>query len=413
MNITRIIHPIGQGGFYTETLSDGEKVVNIVYDCGGFGNGGQKKMNNYLDSYLTTIDGNKKEIEAVFISHFHADHVNGLQYLLENANVKYLFIPQLTEDVLIEAIVYNFSTIGMDNSTNRYLVDLYKRINNSNVEDNKKREETKDKSTRIIQIPENTGNLSTEISPNNIPDNNDLSLQAWNPQNNNKNIDLCSENIPSGSILYCWKWLYIPFNPMYKTNTLKEELKKEFNKEITIETLPQLLQQKKAVKKCKDIYRNVFGSQHNSYSMTLFSGIIDDHLFSASKNSTQFLEITYYSKNNTNKHLKEYNNANFLYTGDFEPKNNINDLKNFYNISFIWDNVSSIQAPHHGSILNYHDDLYTNRIRGLISVGNNNVYLHPDSETITKIANQGCLPIMVTEDKSSMKIYQYKIIYLI
>ena len=92
MEVTRIIHPVGQGGFYTETLSNGNQEATFVYDCGGFDKE-KKKMTDYLDSFLHSEnaiknpgDSGKKKIEAVFISHFHADHINGLQYLLDKAS---------------------------------------------------------------------------------------------------------------------------------------------------------------------------------------------------------------------------------------------------------------------------------------------------------------------------------------
>lgn len=124
MKITRIIHPVGQGGFYTETLSNETQEATFVYDCGGFDKA-KKKMKNYLDSFLPK-GKSQKQIEAVFISHFHADHINGLQDLLEKAMVKYLFLPQLTEEVLLEAFVYNFCLTGTYNYTNRFLMNLYR-----------------------------------------------------------------------------------------------------------------------------------------------------------------------------------------------------------------------------------------------------------------------------------------------
>ena len=32
MKVTRIIHPVGQGGFYTETLSNDTQEATFVYD---------------------------------------------------------------------------------------------------------------------------------------------------------------------------------------------------------------------------------------------------------------------------------------------------------------------------------------------------------------------------------------------
>ena len=34
MEVTRIIHPIGQGAFYTESIKTNDNLYNVVYDCG-------------------------------------------------------------------------------------------------------------------------------------------------------------------------------------------------------------------------------------------------------------------------------------------------------------------------------------------------------------------------------------------
>lgn len=34
MTMTRTIHPVGQGAFYTECFEDDVRAYNIVYDCG-------------------------------------------------------------------------------------------------------------------------------------------------------------------------------------------------------------------------------------------------------------------------------------------------------------------------------------------------------------------------------------------
>ena len=100
-----------------------------------------------------------------------------------------------------------------------------------------------------------------------------------------------------------------------------------------------------------------------------------------------------------------YNNPNFLYTGDFEPEKNIDQMLNYYHK--YWNEVSTVQVPHHGSKNNYDVKLYEKPIRVIVSVGNANPYHHPDIDTLIKIRDQGCHPVIVTEDKSSMRIYHY------
>lgn len=368
MKLTRIFHPIGQGGFYTEKLTEEDQTLNVVFDCGGFDSSGQNKMKKYLDSYINYVDDyqqkQKIKIDAVFISHFHADHINGLQYLLDNTCVRYLIMPQLSEDLLLEAFVYNYCQTGTYNRVNQFLLRLY--VNHITNNQNSYNQDT-----TIIQISNGISNTSVQMG---VP-----------------GSGVVSHILDSGTEFYFSKWKYIPYNSkidLTKIRTLKSELERVTGPISNIEDLPQLIK-KITVKKCKDIYSSVFGEDHNSYSMTLFSG---------NQNSSQI------NKKSPNSNL---DNPNCLYTGDLEPCSNINDLKDIAIYGQYWDQIASIQVPHHGSQYNYHKDLYEYPIRGIISVGNNNSHKHPNIDTLLKIHDNGCEPIIVTDDKSSMKIYQY------
>lgn len=402
MEVTRIIHPVGQGGFYTETLSNGTEEATFVYDCGGFDKG-KKKMTDYLDSFLHSEnaiknpgDFGKKKIEAVFISHFHADHINGLQYLLDNAEVKYLFLPQLTEDILLEAFVYNYCLTGTYNYTNRFLMNLYRGNAKYGMGDN---------STKIIPIDTTNDNgIPENFNAENFSDEG-FTIKAWD-FNQKNDLELVSlKSISPNLILHYGQWLFIPFNPKVasdKVIALKERLVKKTGGRIEIKTLSTLLKSI-GVKECKKIYTEVFGKQHNSYSMTLLSGTLEHVRRSHCKKIPDCQDI-HPLCDDSFFHPCCYN-PNILYTGDFEPANNIKELQRYYSV--FWKEIATIQIPHHGSINNYDEGLYKHPIRGVVSVGNENTYHHPDIETLVKIQNQGCHPVIVTEDKSSMKIYHY------
>ena len=71
LELTRVLHPIGQGGFYTETFNDSfNDVFKMAYDCGS-----ETCSPHDIISYLKKYIPKKKiNIDAVFISHLHDDH---------------------------------------------------------------------------------------------------------------------------------------------------------------------------------------------------------------------------------------------------------------------------------------------------------------------------------------------------
>lgn len=92
MEMTRTIHPVGQGAFYTECFEDNGKKYNIVYDCGSDTTTSSAR-NSLIDKEIKQIFEKEEIINALFISHFHRDHINGIATLLRHCRVKYVFLP--------------------------------------------------------------------------------------------------------------------------------------------------------------------------------------------------------------------------------------------------------------------------------------------------------------------------------
>ncbi len=88
-------HPVGQGLFYTGQLCTHpyflHKNFNFVYDCGGSPN----RINNCVQHFVNNLQNtpNNHTIDALFISHFHWDHINGLMALTQKLKVKRIFMP--------------------------------------------------------------------------------------------------------------------------------------------------------------------------------------------------------------------------------------------------------------------------------------------------------------------------------
>ena len=381
MEVTRIIHPVGQGGFYSETFKKGYDVFNVIYDCGG---NSKTSIDAYLENYYPS-DLYSNTIDAVFISHLHDDHINGLQYLLENLNVKYLFLPQLTKNEKLEIVSHTLINNRIDfEFVSNLLNDESSEING----------------TKIIRVKHDNGESQAIMEINNDTD---------------KSFDTISVNtIECGTKIHLLnKWLFIPYNPpvVDNNNGFEDCLKNELCVDnIDVDNLPSIVKEK-GVKSVKDAYEKFFKSNHNAYSMALFSGLAktetrpyykycDDCCIELFRHCYHFRKMNGYRKH------KYCTIPNCLYMGDFDTEKQIENLKRFYRNGF-WETVASIQSPHHGSRNNFSPDLYEYAHKSFISVGEKNKYHHPNVDTIIGIVEKGCQPIIVTESLSTMRMYHY------
>ena len=84
MFFKRILHPVGQGAFFTEQFLDesGKVVYNVVYDCGSF-----TSQPNLLEYEIRNTFERNAHIDLLFISHFDEDHVNGLMTLQNQTKI--------------------------------------------------------------------------------------------------------------------------------------------------------------------------------------------------------------------------------------------------------------------------------------------------------------------------------------
>ena len=387
MELTRTIHPVGQGGFYTESLKDdNDKEFMVVYDCGG---NNMQFMEDYLKSFIhKSPSGDKIVIDAVFISHLHADHINGLKYLLDNAYVKYLFLPQINYDMLIEVILYNNLHINLRDY--QYLTNFILSIS----EDQSRYGET-----RIVQVHPATNDDRIDVEG----DGNAIYLD------NNTNVPNPLRAGTKISFSTTPKWLYIPYNPPVcqdKAGSFPEFLKLSLGiTSLNPIEMPDIVKTY-GIDNLRKLYMNYFRNNHNSYSMTLFSGLRKPDcyhfdLYHRRHKKYRWCDCDYC------RYRKIHETPNCLYTGDFESLKYVSNLHSYYND--LWDTITSIQVPHHGSRNNYHPDLYDYTYRGFVSAGTRNRYHHPNIDTLINIHHEGCRPIVVTDDLSTMYVDYYKL----
>ena len=365
MKLVRTFHPVGHGAFYSEVLYDDNDIAiqTVVYDCGTLSK--QKYLFQEIDELKRATMTDK--IDALFISHFHTDHTSGIEYLSRVFDIERIFIPVLTDALLVESLFFNTINYAVNCTANRFLGSC---------------RTGRRKYNKIIKI-----DTLEDFNNNKEP----IHLDKVNQDEFNYPVIFSS---PAYS-----EWVYIPYN--IKNNSaedLLDRLKNDkifrlaFNRrgKVLIGKLKDII--KSNLGYCKKIYNSIYKGFHNSYSMTLYSGI--------GCNICRYILCPFC--------------CNCLYMGDFEAnpnyhRNNTNcdNLISFY--KDYWDGIRLLQVPHHGSEHNLNADLYTPEKLCIMSVGVPDKFNHPDRITIDTIIAKQSIPIIVTEDSMTKQMFTYNL----
>ena len=378
MEIIRTFHPVGQGAFYSERFyKDEERAAgyNIVFDCGtSWGYIG--KMKKVVSQAFNQND----EIDYLFISHLDYDHVSLVDTLLTTVHlVRNIVLPLISEEELL--IVQSYHRISNHGSVVAFLQKIIRHIRGIHDDDYANGDYS------IIFV-------GSEVNPNIIGANGRIWINGtaqagrWTPD-----------------------WVFIPYNVGYRSR--KQELimqfdsllaKPDFNQEMIrigeapvqnggelyerlktqafVRTVLENDAMKKAIKKA---YENLPGGT-NENSLLLYSG---------PANIENDYEVMY----GIPYHVWYWRNiyeAGCLYTGDSNC-----DLENWRDKKYanVWDNIGTIQLPHHGSLDSF--DVTANPLDRPyvfpVSCGSVNSYGHPSGKVLAYLLMNGCLPHIVTE----------------
>ncbi|MGL5964340.1 MAG: hypothetical protein ACRCZ2_08105, partial [Fusobacteriaceae bacterium] len=188
------------------------------------------------------------------------------------------------------------------------------------------------------------------------------------------------ERIKSGEVIKIFngKWNFIPFN--LNPNLLEDydafcnHLNKELNlnlkkikisaKDILDEIKKRLIISSNGNKKfIADLKKSCWNFRYfnsspkrNKYSLCMYSGSVD---------------------------ITEHHSC--LYTGDYNAKANCNMLALKRNYKQVENRIDTLQIPHHGSILNFHDDLIFENVKQVIFSVNKDSKDHTGKEVTEKI----------------------------
>ncbi|MDR6761920.1 phosphoribosyl 1,2-cyclic phosphodiesterase [Flavobacterium sp. 2755] len=110
MKTLRIFHSAGQGAFYSEVHQNtgSNSGFTIVFDFGSL-----TLKDKKLELLVSSAFRKKHIIDILFISHFHTDHVNGLDFLKKNYRIKKVVLPLLDDTAKILMKISNFINYGI------------------------------------------------------------------------------------------------------------------------------------------------------------------------------------------------------------------------------------------------------------------------------------------------------------
>lgn len=335
MKLTRTFHPVGQGAFYSETMQDDEErqVFNVVYDCGS--ESGKSGLNREIADYCSI----HSEIDALFVSHFHNDHVNGILDLIHNCNVKRIFIPIITTEVLIDSFIYNMiEAKAVQNAANAFIRFCVENRQNSVV------------SIRDFRLE-------------------DIPIGIYSERR--KDIEIIETGIELGiSIVIDDLWEYIPCNIRNQNAAdfaaaFQQRFQNLFDNfaAIRFDEIEAYFADAQNFADVRDFYNSFYRNRdRNEQSMVVLSKPV---------------------------RLAQRSQSCCLFTGDMPLRRHeyLEGMRRYY--SSDWCLIETLQSPHHGAANDNPRDLFDVPRSCVICCGKNNRYRHPGVTTLNNMADSG------------------------
>lgn len=361
--VKRTFHPVGQGAFYTEVFYNEDRSRFImVYDCGT--ETGEKNMEVSLDDQIDLFKKRKlhiSQIDILFISHFHADHINGLKRLLENVRIKKTVIPMLDEPAIIATRVHNHLRYSRNNAeaVDKVIEDLYHGGKGS------------ERFGEIVVVG---------------PDKRDepqILEDGWVRAPRVKTRWYSGDRIPVNKY-----WEFIPFNSIKFNDPRALDLITRIDFHFGLNyNLDYLI--KNYLSSLKDIYRKAMGSTNdNLYTLVVVSQPVDGV-----------------------KPMPKPRLAHCIYMGDFDYRQSADPWERLKGV-INYDEIGMVQVPHHGAKGNWLSEMGDGKRRHyIVSSGTTNGYHHPNYWVLHEIMDKGHKVIVVSEKKASRKAYMFEVDY--
>lgn len=356
-HMTRSINPVGQGAFYSEKIkihNHNDGIFNIVYDCGSVN----------INALTNEIHGVFKKdtiIDAVFLSHFDSDHVNGFDSLLKHCKIRKLFIPLLNnKDKKLVLLSLLCSGLRMESSIYNLVEGDLSFFIQHQIE--------------VIAISAEDDDIKNQKGDNRV-----IYLgEEQTPFNYGYQI------VASGSevtLFVGFDWVWIPFN--FKSKERHQAFIDALNtNDIIIDDTTNVFDlwhnHKTTLKR---IYKKEVPGDINTNSMVVYSGPVVTTRF-----NMRALSFECYKGHSCIVRYPYYDLLGCMYLGDYDASDAekwdclVDAYRSYLHMVGVW------QLPHHGSILSYNEEIAKRESEFYFcSASVKNKYHHPSGYVVIDI----------------------------
>jgi hypothetical protein len=374
MEVKMVQHAVGQGGLHCGELTQGQKPLRWVYDCGS----------NQADALKREIGcvARGGEIDLLFLSHFDSDHVNGVDLLLSQVKVHEVVLPYLNEDMLVAILARDAARGALTGVMIEAVSDLSGWFGSRGVEVVTFVDGRDDEGGDSPDVPEapdrgGDGDCSTKWTGDTEP-----MLETASVFQVGEGAAQIRRVTPGAALLVTTpsgqlNWALIPYVHKPSAVLMKafnDALDAEFGKGADKKTIAQSAKDLTVREKLRNCY-DALWADHNLISMTLYSGPINPESMDIDMQICR--RYPYW-----HAHHEWPEGGGWMLTGDAHLdglRRRQRFLKFYRRFTGL---INMLMLPHHGSVHNHSDEVLNAMPElqvGFAAAGPNS-YGHPHNE---------------------------------
>lgn len=394
--------PVGQGGLCEGRLfafrhynSGMSNEIRWVFDCGS-------NQERALHREIDKIDG---EIDILFLSHVHADHVSGIEYLLKSKTVRQIVLPYLEPDTCLMLMAQAAAKKELTEELRSFLEGPGTWL--------RSRRDGEDGPTIVFVDGVDTDESDLEPPPAPelpVPEERIAEVDSrldvvWLPGLSAPSAD--EEQVaPAGSQIAVTvggvyqNWIFTPH--VHKPSTARQT---KFRAELSIKfpgksdlEIAQEASTLLGQKKLRDCYNKLW-KDHNLVSLSLYAGPLRSEPELRGDLFTQdaFAAESWSDERASYRYLRRYSafasgkDWGWISTGDANLLRDRRRAAFCKTFSAYLEKVSVLLIPHHGSRHNWHSDLLSAmpKLSAGIAPAGHNTYGHPAPSVIEDFGKAG------------------------